>query len=94
MAKKITIIGAGTAGCLTASSFLNEVNKYDIELIYDPNIPPAAVGEATNYSVANFLSVVYNFNEADLIKCKGTKKFGIQKNNWGAERLFPSFSFC
>lgn len=94
MAKKITIIGAGTAGCLTASSFLNEVNKYDIELIYDPNIPPAAVGEATNYSVANFLSVVYNFNEADLIKCKGTKKFGIQKNNWGPKDYFHPFLFA
>jgi len=93
MAKKITIIGAGTAGCLTASAFLNEVDKYDIELIYDPNIPPAAVGEATNYSVANFLSVVYNFNEEDLSKCKGTKKFGIQKNNWGPKDYFHPFLF-
>ena len=94
MAKKITIIGAGTSGCLTASAFLNETNKYDIELIYDPSIPPAAVGEATNYSVANFLSVVYNFNEEDLIKCKGTKKFGIQKNNWGPKDYFHPFLFA
>ena len=93
MAKKITIIGAGTAGCLTASAFLNEVNKYDIELIYDPKTPPATVGEATNYSVANFLSVIYNFNEEDLIKCKGTKKFGIQKNNWGPKNYFHPFIF-
>lgn len=94
MAKKITIIGAGTAGCLTASAFLNEVNRYDVELIYDPKIPPAAVGEATNYSVANFLSVIYNFNEEDLIKCKGTKKFGIQKNNWGPKDYFHPFLFA
>ena len=94
MARKITIIGAGTAGCLTATAFLSLNKKYDIELIYDPETPASSVGEATNYSVANFLSVIYNFNKKDLIECKGTRKFGIQKNNWGAENYFHPFLFA
>lgn len=93
MAKKITILGAGTAGCLTATAFINLNKKYNIELIYDPNTPTSSVGEATNYAVANFLSVIYNFNEKDLIECKGTRKFGIQKNNWGIENYFHPFIF-
>ena len=94
MAEKITIIGAGVSGCLTASAFLTKSDRFDVELVYDPNINASSVGEATNYSIANFLAAVYNFSQDDLLKCNGTKKFGIQKNNWGKEDYFHPFLFA
>ena len=93
MGKKIVIIGAGTAGCLTAAVMLDLKNKYDIELIYDPSKPSASVGEASNFALSNFLGVHFDFSKDDLKKINGSKKFGIQKNNWGPKNYFHSFLF-
>lgn len=93
MGKKIVIIGAGTAGCLTAATMLELKNQYEIELIYDPSKPSASVGEASNFLLSNFLGVHFDFKGTDLKKMNGTIKYGIQKNNWGKENYFHSFLF-
>jgi flavin-dependent dehydrogenase len=93
MGKKIVIIGAGTAGCLTAAVMISLKEKYEIELIYDPSKPAASVGEASNFLLSNFLGVHFDFLNTDLKEIKGTIKRGIQKNNWGEKNYFHSFLF-
>ena len=47
--KKITVVGAGSAGCFTAlfnSVYFNNPN-IEVELIHDPEIKPESVGQAT-----------------------------------------------
>ena len=48
--KKITILGRGNAGCLTAlhyGYYTRNTTDISVELLYDPNIPTEKVGQAT-----------------------------------------------
>ena len=47
---KIVIVGGGNAGCMTALHigwFTRTAEDVEVELIYDPKIPPEPVGSAT-----------------------------------------------
>ena len=47
---KIVIVGGGNAGCMTALHFgwyTRTEKNIEVELIYDPKIPPEPVGSAT-----------------------------------------------
>ena len=64
---KISIVGAGNAGCFTALHFAWKVlsNKYDnveLELIYDPEISPEPVGQATVLEPPGLLWAATGFN--------------------------------
>ena len=47
--KKITVVGGGNAGCFTAlyCAWMGKEKDFEVELIYDPEIPPERVGQAT-----------------------------------------------
>ena len=47
--KKITVVGGGNAGCFTAlyCAWMDNQKDFEVELIYDPEIPPERVGQAT-----------------------------------------------
>ena len=47
--KKITVVGGGNAGCFTAlyCAWMDNKNDFEVELIYDPEILPERVGQAT-----------------------------------------------
>ena len=47
--KKITVVGGGNAGCFTAlyCAWMDKQKDFEVELIYDPEIPPERVGQAT-----------------------------------------------
>ena len=47
--KKITVVGGGNAGCFTAlyCGWYGRQSEYEIELVYNPEIPPERVGQAT-----------------------------------------------
>ena len=64
---KISIVGAGNAGCFTALHFGWHIlsNKYDnveLELIYDPDISPEPVGQATVLEPPDLLWAATGFN--------------------------------
>ena len=97
---KITIIGKGNAGVLTAlhyyyhSQFSNQ--KVEIELIHDKKIPSLTVGQATTVELPFFLWTAlgtdfYN-NQKEL---KSTLKTGILYEDWGKKNkeIFHCFSF-
>ena len=96
MAIKITIIGAGNAGCLTALHFgYHSRNRKDIsvELIYDPSIPPEKVGQGTFLEPPKLLWRAMGINwHNNLIDA--TPKFGVLYENWGKkrEKLFHPFA--
>jgi hypothetical protein len=94
---KITIIGGGNAGCLTALHFgyHSRNNKnISVELLYDPSTPPEKVGQATLLEPPKLLwqalGMTWYNNSVD-----ATLKLGILYENWGKkrEKLFHPFPF-
>lgn len=86
--KKISIIGAGSAGLLSAVqsyyTFANS-NEYEIELIHDPNIPPEKVGQGTVPGIMDLLSRVFDIDWYNN-PIKATQKTGIMYRNWGKKK--------
>jgi len=85
--KKISVVGRGTVGCLSVAHFLKHTNL-EIDWIFDPNIPAAAVGEGTSLIFPKELLKVFNWQHDSLLKIKGTVKQGIYKENWGRGESF------
>jgi len=82
---KITILGRGNAGCLTALYYgyytRNQSDVY-IELIHDPDIPPEQVGQATVLEPPGLLWKALGINWYDN-PIDATPKLGILYENWG-----------
>ena len=89
MGKKISIVGAGNAACVTALSYHlqgrvrgNEIDE--IEIYYDPDVPIEKVGQGTLPKLTGLISQVLgiNYYQGDN-KIKSTFKSGILYENWG-----------
>jgi len=80
--RKISIIGKGTAGCMSAAYF-SHYTDYEIDWHFDPNIKPQSVGEGSNLALPNRLNDIFGFGARDFPKIDGTVKTGIYKENWG-----------
>lgn len=80
MGNKLSIIGRGTVGCLTALKFSNE--GFDIDWYQDPHIQPLSVGEGADLSLPHFLTNELKFSYEDLLNTGGYYKHGIEKINW------------
>lgn len=91
--KKVSIIGAGTAGVLSTSHFVAQ-NEIEVEWIYDPNTPAVPVGEGSLFNFNEILSKI-GFTYSDLDKVNGTAKLGIYKENWGnsTNNFYENFHF-
>lgn len=83
MSKKVSIIGKGTAGCLTAIDMFN--SGYEVDWYHDSSIPEASVGEGADLSYCRFLSENTDINYGNLDKIEGFYKEGIIKDNWGEQ---------
>lgn len=87
MAKKLLIVGGGSAGWMTAAYIDAALNRdgrrvADITLIESPDVPRIGVGEATIPSINHILSVI-GINELDFLKrVEGTFKQAIKYVNW------------
>lgn len=80
--KKISIIGRGTAGCISAAHFL-KYTDCAIDFYYDHQIKPQAVGEGSNLILPMRLNQVIDFQHQDLSLLDGSFKYGIKKTGWG-----------
>lgn len=87
MSKKLTVIGKGSVGALTVSQFLFNTD-WDIDWVFDENIPVASVGEASNLVLSRALKNLMNFQHKELLEMGGTVKQGIMKKNWGSKGDF------
>src|ERR1700739_4444357 len=85
--QRITIVGGGTAGWLTAlivNGYLNRSknSRIQISLIESPNIPTIGVGASTIQNLKNTLQFV-GINESEFIaKCNASFKLGVHFVDW------------
>jgi Tryptophan halogenase len=88
MTKRIAVIGAGTAGAISAGMFLRHFPDDEIQWYFDSSISPQAVGEGSNLGVPRMLLNTINFRYQDLFAIQGTIKMGIAKYNWGSKNNY------
>ena len=91
---KITILGRGNAGCLTAlhyGYYTRHLKNISIELIHDPDSSPEKVGQGTLLDPPDLLWKALGINWYDN-PIDATPKFGILYENWGKtnEKSFAS----
>ena len=82
---KITVLGAGNAGCLTALhyGFFGRIHKkVEVELIHNPDKKPEKVGQGTLLDLPKLLWESMGFNMME-IRLDATPKHGILYENWG-----------
>lgn len=85
MIKKITIIGGGTAGWLTALFCENKIKNAEITLIESSEIGILGAGEGTTPHFISFVNDL-GITIPDIIKhAKGTIKNGILFTNWNGD---------
>ena len=61
---KISIVGAGNGGCFTALhlAYWTKESDVEVELVYNPDIKPERVGQATFQEVPELLCKTAGFN--------------------------------
>jgi hypothetical protein len=78
----IVIVGGGTAGFMTATTFVRLFPDKKITLIESPNIKSVGVGESTIVQFRKWLSLV-KINDYDFMKyCDASYKFDIRFTNF------------
>jgi len=91
--KKLAVIGAGNAGCITALHFKKYLPDLEIDLYHDSaNHPIERVGQGATLPVANLIADSFNFNwfKNDI---GATIKTGILYKDWGLkkDKIFHPF---
>ena len=82
--KRVTIIGGGTAGWMTAAVLSKWLSQVEIKLIESEEIGTVGVGEATIPHIRNYLGLA-GVDSLEMISAtKATFKLGIQFVDWGA----------
>jgi tryptophan halogenase len=82
--RRVTIVGGGTAGWMTAAVLSQWLSQVDIKLIESDEIGIVGVGEATIPHIRNFVALA-GIDELKMVsETKATFKLGIQFVDWGA----------
>ncbi len=79
---KVSIVGAGNAGCFTALCYSWYAKDLELELIHNPNNPPVTVGQGTIPGALDLLHNTTRFNWHNN-KVHATPKTGFLYEGWG-----------
>ena len=81
---KISVVGAGNAGCFTALhlAFYTRKSGIEVELIHNPDLHPEPVGQATILDPPRLLYSALGFHWANN-KVHATPKTGFLYEGWG-----------
>jgi len=98
-ARKVLIVGGGSAGWMTAAYLDAALNRdgyrlVDIDLIESPDVPRIGVGEATIPSINHILAVIGIDQHEFMRRVDGTFKQAIKYVNWldgGGEHYYHAF---
>jgi tryptophan halogenase len=82
--RRVTIVGGGTAGWMTAAVLSQWLTKVEIKLIESDEIGTIGVGEATIPHIRNYLALAGIDHLKMIHESKATFKLGIQFVDWGA----------
>ena len=83
---KVAVIGGGTAGCMVAAHLSKYFPEFELYHIYSSTIPTIGVGEGTFPVFGEWIHKTTGLNFSALQeRCKVTRKFGIQFENWGVK---------
>ena len=87
---KLTVVGRGMAGLLSASHF-QKWSDYEIEVVGDPEISPVTVGEGSLLPFPEALQFNLGFGLKDMFEVGATQKHGIYYEGWGKENFLHPF---
>jgi len=82
--RRVTIVGGGTAGWMTAAVLSRWLSKVEIKLIESDEIGIIGVGEATIPGIRNYVGLAGLDPLKMISETKATFKLGIQFVDWGA----------
>ena len=82
--RKVTIVGGGTAGWMTAAVLSQWLSQVEITLVESEEIGTIGVGEATIPHIRNYLALAGIDALKMISETKATFKLGIQFVDWGA----------
>jgi tryptophan halogenase len=82
--RKVTIVGGGTAGWMTAAVLSQWLSQVDIRLVESDEIGIIGVGEATIPHIRNFISLAGIDPLKMISESKASFKLGIEFVDWGA----------
>jgi tryptophan 7-halogenase len=82
--RRVTIVGGGTAGWMTAAVLSQWLSKVEIRLIESEQIGTIGVGESTIPHIRNFIALAGIDPLKMISESKATFKLGIQFVDWGA----------
>ena len=84
MKKRLGVIGAGSAGLISAGYFCTVLdNDWEIVLMHDPKLDSLGVGESTNGNFVKTIEEAMGFTfENGMVDLDATKKFGTKFINW------------
>lgn len=92
---KIVVVGAGTAGWLSASAIKKRCPDADVTIIYDSKTPTVGVGETLGYNMPSVLHELVGLEEDQWMdQTKAIYKTAILYENWvnkGISDLMPHF---
>jgi tryptophan halogenase len=82
--RKVTIVGGGTAGWMTAAVLSQWLSQVEIQLVESDEIGAIGVGEATIPHIRNYLALA-GIDPLEMIaETKASFKLGIRFVDWGA----------
>lgn len=82
--RKVTIVGGGSAGWMTAAVLSQWLSQVEIKLVESDEIGIIGVGEATIPHIRNLLALAGVDSLKMMAAAKATFKLGIQFVDWGA----------
>jgi tryptophan halogenase len=90
---QLTVVGRGTAGCITALYAQRKYPTYTVTMVYDDKIPIIGVGESTT---PPFMKMMHEIGISldDLVKnCDATVKSSIKFVNWNGDGKYYHHGF-
>jgi tryptophan halogenase len=82
--RKIVILGGGSAGFLTALTFLRTMPDLAVTMVRSPNVPVIGVGESTTTAVPRYIHEVLGLDRKEFFdEVRPSWKLGI-RYEWGA----------
>lgn len=80
--ENIVIVGGGSAGWMSAATFVSQFPNKNITVIESPKVPTVGVGEATVQLIRAWMHMV-GIEERDFMRgCDATYKMSIKFNNF------------